>query len=160
MFRPIFTVAALVLPLGSLCAQGNSKNLVEVATEAGNFQTLLTAAKAAGLADTLAGKGPFTIFAPTDEAFAKLGKDTIAELLKPENKAKLAGILKHHVVAGKVEAAAAVKLKEAKTIADSTLSLNYDGKTLMVGDAKVVATDVMAKNGVIHVVDAVILPAN
>ncbi len=135
-------------------------NLVEVATKAGSFGTLLTAAKAAGLADTLATGGPFTVFAPTDAAFAKLGKDTIADLLKPENKGKLVSILKHHVVAGKVMAADAMKLKQAKTIGDTALSLQSDGTSLTVGGAKVVTPDVAAKNGVIHVVDAVILPAN
>ena len=135
-------------------------NIVEVAQKAGKFGTLLKAATAAGLADTLAKGGPFTVFAPTDEAFAALGDAAIADLLKPENKQKLAMILKHHIVSGKVMAADAMKLDEAKTIAESTLSLKRDGKTLMVGGAKVVKADVMASNGVIHVVDAVILPAN
>ncbi len=135
-------------------------NLVEVATKAGSFATLLQAAKAAGLAETLAKDGPFTVFAPTDAAFAQLGEDAIADLLKPENNQKLAGILKHHVVAGEVKAAQAIKLTEAKTIGGTLLKLQYDGKTLRVGGAKVVTTDVMAGNGVIHVVDAVIVPAN
>ena len=136
-------------------------NLVEVAAKAGKFTTLLAAAKAAGLADTLAEGGPFTVFAPTDEAFAKLGKDTIADLLKPENKAKLVSILKHHVVAGKVMAKTAVTLTEAKTIGETKLALSFDKatKTLHVGDAKVVAADVVAGNGVIHVIDGVLLPA-
>ncbi|MBL8729465.1 MAG: fasciclin domain-containing protein [Planctomycetes bacterium] len=135
-------------------------NLVEAATKAGTFGTLLKAAVAAGLADTLAKGGPFTVFAPTDAAFAKLGDATIAELLLPANKDKLAGILKHHIVAGEVKAAQAVGLKEAKALDGTMLTLKYDGKVLMVGGSKVVATDVMASNGVIHVVDAVILPAN
>jgi len=133
-------------------------NLVEVAAKAGKFGTLLKAAVAAGLADTLAKDGPFTIFAPTDEAFAKLGADTIANLLKPENKAQLAAILKNHVVAGKVMAAQAVKLTEAATIGGTKLMLKVDGKTLCVDGAKVIAADVMAKNGVIHVIDAVLVP--
>lgn len=151
----IHVIDAVVLPPAQ-------PNIVEVAAKAGTFGTLLAAAKAAGLAETLAEGGPFTVFAPTDAAFAKLGKDTIAELLKPENKAKLAGILKHHVVAGTVEAAAAVKLTEAKAIDGSTLALKYDGKTktLTVDGAKVVATDVMASNGVVHVIDTVIVPAD
>ncbi|MBL9076350.1 MAG: fasciclin domain-containing protein [Planctomycetes bacterium] len=149
----IHVIDAVVLPPAM-------PNLVEAAAKAGTFTTLLAAAKAAGLADTLANGGPFTVFAPTDEAFAKLGKETIAELLQPANRDKLAGILKHHVVAGRVVAADAVKLSEAKTIGGTTLPLKWDGKTLAVGGAKVVATDVAAKNGVIHVVDAVILPAN
>jgi transforming growth factor-beta-induced protein len=134
-------------------------SLVEVASKAGKFGTLLKAATAAGLADALAKDGPFTVFAPTDEAFAKLGADMIADLLKPENKAKLAGILKHHVVSGNVLSTAAVKLTEAKTIADTKLTLKVEGKDLMVGGAKVVAADIVAGNGVIHVVDSVILPA-
>ncbi|MCA8965255.1 MAG: fasciclin domain-containing protein [Planctomycetes bacterium] len=136
-------------------------NLVEVAKKAGKFGTLLAAAKAAGLAETLATGGPFTIFAPTDEAFAKLGKDTIASLLEPANKAKLQAILKNHVVAGKVMAATAVTLDEAKTIGNTRLTLSYDkaSKTLHVGDAKVVAADVVAGNGVIHVIDTVLVPA-
>ncbi|MEC8252563.1 MAG: fasciclin domain-containing protein [Planctomycetota bacterium] len=135
-------------------------NLVEVAAKAGSFNTLLAAAKAAGLADTLANGGPFTIFAPTDEAFAKVGKDTIAMLLKPENKAKLQAILKHHVVAGKVMSGTAVKLSEAATLNGTKLGLKYDAKAkkLHVGAGTVVAADVEAKNGVIHVVDTVLLP--
>ena len=136
-----------------------SDSIVDVAAKAGMFTTLLAAAKAAGLADTLAKDGPFTIFAPTDEAFAKLGKDAIADLLKPENKAKLAAILKHHVVAGKVMAADAKKVKEAKTIEGTMLALRMDGDSLRVGEAKVVKADIGASNGVIHVVDAVIVPA-
>ena len=134
------------------------ENLVATAAKAGKFQTLLTAATAAGLADTLANGGPFTVFAPTDEAFAKLGKDTIANLLKPENKDKLAGILKYHVVAGVVKAADVVKLKEAKTLQGGAAKVAVtDGKVTIDG-ANVVATDVIAGNGVIHVIDAVILP--
>jgi len=134
-------------------------SLVDVAVGAGSFKTLVQAAVAAGLADTLAKGGPFTVFAPTDEAFAKLGKDTIADLLKPENKAKLASILKHHVVAGTVLSGAAVKLTEATTINGTKLALKVEGKALMVGGAKVTAADVMAGNGVIHVIDAVLIPA-
>ena len=133
-------------------------NIVEVASKAGSFKTLLAAAKAAGLADTLANGGPFTVFAPTDAAFAALGQDTIASLLRPENKAKLAGILKLHVVAGKVMAAQAVKLDSADTLAGEALSLEVKDGKLCVGGATVVAADVEASNGVIHVIDAVILP--
>jgi transforming growth factor-beta-induced protein len=133
-------------------------NLVELASKAGRFGTLLKAAVAAGLADTLAKDGPFTVFAPTDEAFAKLGQDTIANLLKPENKAQLVTILKNHVVAGKVLAAQAVTLSEAKTIGGGTLPLQVRGKTLHVGTATVVATDLSASNGVIHVIDSVLVP--
>ena len=134
------------------------ENIVATAAKAGKFQTLLTAATAAGLADTLANGGPFTVFAPTDEAFAKLGKDTIADLLKPENKDKLANVLKYHVVAGIVKAADVVKLKEAKTLQGGAATIKVDGGKVMVDGANVVATDVAASNGVIHVIDAVILP--
>ncbi len=133
-------------------------NLVATAAKAGKFQTLLTAATAAGLADTLANGGPFTIFAPTDDAFAKLGKDTIADLLKPENKEKLAGILKFHVVAGRVKAADVVTLKSAKTLQGSEVPIEVRDGKVMVQGANVVATDVIAGNGVIHVIDSVILP--
>jgi len=134
------------------------ENIVATAAKAGKFQTLLTAATAAGLADTLANGGPFTVFAPTDEAFAKLGKDTIANLLKPENKDKLANVLKYHVVAGVVKAADVVKLKEAKTLQGGAATVKVvDGKVTIDG-ANVVATDIAASNGVIHVIDAVILP--
>ncbi len=137
-------------------------NIVEVADKAGSFKTLLKAAVAAGLADTLANGGPFTVFAPTDAAFSALGQDTIKTLLMPENKDKLVNILKHHVVAGAVMSGTAVKLSEAKTLAGTTLDLNYDAKTktLRVGNGKVVTADVEAKNGVIHVVDSVLLPDN
>ncbi|MBZ0154462.1 MAG: fasciclin domain-containing protein [Planctomycetes bacterium] len=133
-------------------------NLVATAAKAGAFQTLLTAATAAGLADTLAKGGPFTIFAPTDAAFAQLGKDTLDELLKPENKARLAAILKHHVVAGTVRAAEVVQQKTTRTLHGSELPIVVDGDTVRVGGAKVVTTDVLAGNGVIHVIDAVLLP--
>jgi len=148
----IHIIDAVVLP--------PEPNLVEVAANAGSFSTLLAAAKAAGLADTLANGGPFTIFAPTDEAFAKVGKDTISMLLKPENKKKLQAILKHHVVAGKVMSGTAVKLSEAATLNGTKLPLKYDAKAkkLHVGAGTVVAADVEAKNGVIHVVDTVLLP--
>jgi uncharacterized surface protein with fasciclin (FAS1) repeats len=133
-------------------------NLVEVATKAGSFGTLLKAAVAAGLAETLANDGPFTIFAPTDAAFAKLGDDALADLLLPANKAKLVAILKHHVVAGKVMSTTAVKLTEAGSIGGTKLKLAFDGKVLRVGGANVIKADVEAGNGVIHVVDSVILP--
>jgi transforming growth factor-beta-induced protein len=133
-------------------------NLVEVATKAGKFGTLLKAAVAAGLADTLAKDGPFTVFAPTDEAFAALGSETIANLLLPANKAQLVAILKNHILSGKVMAAQAVKLTEAKTIGGGTLMLKVNGKSLHVGAAKVTATDITASNGVVHVIDAVLIP--
>ena len=151
---------ATALLAANLTAQGPMERptIVEVAASAGKFNTLLAAAKAAGLAETLSGKGPFTVFAPTDDAFAKLGKDTIATLLKPENKDQLVGILTYHVVAGKVPAAKVVGMKSAKTVQGSDLSIVVKDGKVKVANANVVATDVMASNGVIHVIDAVMIP--
>ena len=133
-------------------------DIVDTAVAAGSFNTLATALKAAGLVETLKGPGPFTVFAPTDEAFAKLPAGTLESLLKPENKAKLAGILTYHVVAGKVMAADVVKLTSAKTVNGQSVKITVDGGKVMVNDANVVKTDVGASNGVIHVIDAVLLP--
>jgi uncharacterized surface protein with fasciclin (FAS1) repeats len=135
----------------------SDKNIVEVASSAGQFKTLVAAVKAAGLADTLSGSGPFTVFAPTDEAFAKLPKGTVDDLLKPENKQKLAGILTYHVVPGKVMAAD-VKTMKAKTVNGAQADVKVDGKSVTIDEAKVVKTDIAASNGVIHVIDTVIMP--
>jgi uncharacterized surface protein with fasciclin (FAS1) repeats len=137
------------------CAAG--KDLVAVAGGADNFKTLVAALKAAGLVETLQGQGPFTVFAPTDEAFAKLPAGTVEDLLKPENKQKLVAILKYHVVPGKVMAAD-VKTMEAKTVQGQTVEIVVADAGVTVNGAKVLKTDVMADNGVIHVIDAVILP--
>ena len=134
------------------------KDIVDTAVAAGNFKTLATALKAADLVETLKGKGPFTVFAPTDEAFAKLPKGTVEDLLKPENKKKLAGILTYHVVAGKVMAADVVKLTEATTVQGSKVSIKVSDGKVTVDAANVVKTDIGCSNGVIHVIDAVILP--
>jgi len=134
----------------------NTKTIVEIASEAGNFTTLVAAVKAAGLVETLSGPGPFTVFAPTDEAFAKLPAGTVESLLK--DKEKLTSILTYHVVAGKVMASDVVKLKEAKTVQGQNVAITVEGDTVMVDAAKVVKTDIEASNGVIHVVDSVILP--
>ena len=134
------------------------KDIVDTAVAAGNFKTLATALKAADLVETLKGKGPFTVFAPTDEAFAKLPKGTVEDLLKPENKKKLAGILTYHVVAGKVMAADVVKLTEAATVQGSKVSIKVSDGKVTVDAANVVKTDIGCSNGVIHVIDAVILP--
>ena len=134
------------------------KTVVEVAVKADNFKTLVAAVKAAGLAETLSGKGPFTVFAPSDEAFAKLPEGTIAELLKPENKEKLVAILTYHVVPGKVMAKDVVKLSEAKTVQGSAAKIKVKDGNVMVDKAKVVKTDIPCVNGVIHVIDSVILP--
>ncbi len=161
----IHVIDSVILPPAANTAEASMKtakknlpNLVAVASKAGSFNTLLKAAAAAGLADTLANGGPFTIFAPNDEAFAKLGKDTIADLLKPENKDKLAAILKYHVVSGAVMSPEAVKLTSAKTLQGGDLTLKVvDGK-LTIDGATVIAADVEGSNGVIHVVDSVLLP--
>ena len=158
-----FLALALALPL---VAQNPSeaghtksdKDIVATAIAAGKFQTLVAAVQAAELVGTLQGKGPFTVFAPTDEAFAKLGKDVIADLLKPENKAKLTAILTYHVVAGDMPAAKVVAAKELNTVQGCALTVNVGKDGVMVGTAKVVATDVAASNGTIHVIDSVLLP--
>ncbi len=133
------------------------KDIVDVAA-AGNFSTLVAAVQAAGLVETLKGEGPFTVFAPTDEAFAKLGKETLDELLKPENKDRLVAILTYHVVPGKVMAADVTGLKSAKTVQGEEIAIRVEGGNVFVNDARVVQTDIMASNGVIHVIDSVILP--
>lgn len=133
------------------------KNLVETASGAGVFKTLLAAAKAAGLADTLSGSDNLTVFAPTDEAFAKLPSGTVESLLRPENKDKLTAILLYHVVPGRVYSDAASKLTSAKTAGGQLLKINA-GEALQVGNAKVVKADIDASNGVVHVIDSVLLP--
>ena len=134
-------------------------DIVDTAVAAGSFKTLVAAVKAAGLVDTLKGAGPFTVFAPTDEAFAKLPAGTLDMLLKPENKAKLARILTYHVVAGKVMAADVVKIKSAKSVQGGAIKVAVKGGTVMLnGTSKVVKTDIGTDNGVIHVIDTVIMP--
>lgn len=134
--------------------------IVETAIAAGNFKTLVAAVQAAGLVETLNGKGPFTVFAPTDAAFAKLPAGTLEMLLKPENKAKLAAILTYHVVPGSVKAADVVKLKYAGTVNGQRVDIKVDGAKVTVDGAAVTATDIACSNGVIHVIDAVILPVD
>ena len=135
-----------------------AKDIVDTAVAAGSFNTLASALTAAGLVDTLKGEGPFTVFAPTDEAFAKLDKALLEDLLKPENKDKLVAILTYHVVPGKVTAADVVKLTSAKTVQGEEITIKTDNDMVMINDAKVTTPDVMAGNGVIHVIDTVILP--
>jgi uncharacterized surface protein with fasciclin (FAS1) repeats len=148
------------LAVGSSNAHAADKDIVDTAVAAGQFNTLVTALNAAGLIDTLKGSGPFTVFAPTDAAFAKLPAGTVDGLLKPANKAKLTAILTYHVLPGKVMASDVVKLKEAKTVNGATVKITVDGGNVMIDDAKVTATDIAASNGVIHVIDTVILPSN
>jgi len=134
------------------------KDVVDTAVAAGNFKTLAAALQAAGLVDTLKGKGPFTVFAPTDEAFAKLPAGTVDDLLKPENKQKLVAILTYHVVPGRLLAAQVTKMTSAKTVNGEALSIKADGGTVMVDNAKILQTDIVCSNGVIHVIDSVVLP--
>ena len=153
------SVAAIaMLAFMSISTYASDKDIVDTAVSAKSFNTLVAAAKAAGLVDTLKSDGPLTVFAPTDEAFAKLPDGTLESLLKPENKAKLAAILKYHVVAGKVLAADVVKLKQAKTVEGSSVKIKVKESTVKVNNAKVVKTDIECSNGVIHVIDTVLLP--
>jgi uncharacterized surface protein with fasciclin (FAS1) repeats len=132
-------------------------DIVAVATEAGSFTTLVAAVQAAGLVETLQGEGPFTVFAPTDDAFAALPEGVLEKLLLPENKEVLAQILTYHVVAGEVTSDM-VTAGDVTTVEGSTIAVTTDGGVTLNGSAKVVTTDIMASNGVIHVIDAVILP--
>ena len=136
----------------------DAKDIVDTAVGAGSFKTLVAAVQAAGLVETLKGTGPFTVFAPTDEAFAKLPAGTLESLLKPENKQQLVDILTYHVVAGSVKAADVVKLTGAKTVNGAEVKITVSGGKVKVDNANVVTTDIIASNGVIHVIDAVILP--
>lgn len=152
------TAAVVGLAVGSSNLRAAEKDIVDTAVAAGQFKTLAAALDAAGLIDTLKGPGPFTVFAPTDDAFAKLPAGTVENLLKPENKDKLAAILTYHVVPGTVMAADVVKLKDAKTVNGKMLKVTVQGNVVMINDAKVTTTDIVASNGVIHVIDTVVLP--
>jgi len=149
-------VAALPLLFGAMAAKAS--DIVDTAVSAGQFQTLVAAVKAAGLVDTLKGEGPYTVFAPTDAAFAKLPAGTVENLLKPENKDQLVAILTYHVVPGKIMSGdIAGKAAMVETVQGSSLSINAtDG--VMVDSAKVTTADIEASNGVIHVIDTVVLP--
>jgi uncharacterized surface protein with fasciclin (FAS1) repeats len=142
----------------SVKAEPATKDIVDTAVGAGSFKTLATALQAADLIGTLKGKGPFTVFAPTDAAFAKLPAGTVESLLKPENKAKLVAILTYHVVSGEVMAADAAKLPSAKTVNGGSLTIHAMGGKVMVDNATVTTADIACSNGVIHVIDSVILP--
>ena len=136
-----------------------TKDIVDTAVAAGSFKTLAAALGAAGLVDTMKGDGPFTVFAPTDEAFAKLPKGTVETLLKPENKDKLVAILTYHVVSGKVMSKTAVTLDKATALSKKDIALAVKGQSLTLnGSAKVIKADIECSNGVIHVIDTVILP--
>lgn len=141
----------------ALTSVASAADIVDTAS-AGGFNTLVAAVRAAGLVDTLKGAGPFTVFAPTDAAFAKLPAGTLESLLKPENKAKLQAILTYHVVAGKVMAEDVVKLDSAKTVEGESLTIKTMNGGVMVDNAHVTKTDILTSNGVIHVIDTVMLP--
>lgn len=149
---------AMAIALPVMAADKDSKDIVDTAVAAGQFTTLAKALQAAGLVDTLKGKGPFTVFAPTDDAFAKLPSGALDDLLKPENKEKLKAVLLYHVVAGKVPAAKVIKMKSAKTVNGQEVTISTSGGKVMVNDATVVKADVMASNGIIHVIDTVLMP--
>lgn len=138
--------------------QTTQKDIVATAVAAGSFKTLAAALQAAGLVETLQSKGPFTVFAPTDEAFAKLPKGTVEELLKPENKEKLTSVLTYHVVAGRVMAKDVIGLESAKTVNGQSLSVLVKDGAVRIDGANVVKTDIVCSNGVIHVIDSVVLP--
>lgn len=153
--------AALLLLATDLFAGSYGKkqsDIVDTAVSAGTFNTLAAALEAGGLVDTLKADGPYTVFAPTDEAFSKLPDGTVETLLMPENKDKLVEILTYHVVAGKVTAAEVVTLESAKTANGSDVAIRVVDETVFINDSRVVATDIGASNGIIHVVDTVILP--
>jgi len=154
----IFALTATFASVVCTKADPATKDIVDTAVAVGGFETLVAAVKAADLVGALKGEGPFTVFAPTDAAFAKLPEGTVADLLKPENKAKLAAILTYHVVAGKVMAAD-VKTMKAKTLNGAEASIVV-GEGVKIDGASVVKTDIVCSNGVIHVIDAVILPAS
>jgi uncharacterized surface protein with fasciclin (FAS1) repeats len=139
--------------------KSNTGNIVETAVAAGSFETLVAAAQAAGLVEALSGEGPFTVFAPTDEAFAALPEGTVAALLLEENRDQLIAILTYHVVPGKVKAADVAGLDSATTLQGQDITITVEDETVRIDGATVVKTDVRASNGVIHVIDAVILPS-
>ncbi|MBR0914361.1 MULTISPECIES: fasciclin domain-containing protein [Bradyrhizobium] len=151
-------LAVVGLAIGSTFARASNQDIVDTAVGAGQFKTLAAALKAADLVATLKGPGPFTVFAPTDEAFAKLPAGTVENLLKPENKAKLTAILTYHVVPGAVKAEQVTKLDQAKTVNGAMVKVTTKGGKVTINDATVVKADIPASNGMIHVIDKVILP--
>jgi uncharacterized surface protein with fasciclin (FAS1) repeats len=162
MFKTMkFGMIAAVLTLSTVGTQAQqSKDIVETAVAAGSFKTLAKALEAADLVDTLKGNGPYTVFAPTDEAFAKLPPATLDDLLKPENRAKLQRILTYHVVAGRVSSSDVVKLKSAAAVSGDAIRIKSSGGTVMVNNARVIKPDIAASNGVIHVIDTVMMPGD
>ncbi len=161
-FRKVLALTMFATVMSSAFAghhkSSESSDIVDTAVAAGQFNTLAAALEAADLVGTLKGDGPFTVFAPTDEAFAKLPEGTVESLLKPENREQLVAVLTYHVVPGKVAAADVVKLSGATTVNGAEVSINTEAGTVKVDNATVVATDIEASNGIIHVIDTVILP--
>ena len=155
--KPTILAAAIGL-VGGLGAQAAEKDIVDTAVETGQFQTLAAALEAAGLVETLKGAGPFTVFAPTDEAFAKLPAGTVENLLEPENKDQLTAILTYHVVPGKVMSQEVAGIDKARSVSGKMIDVEVDGSAVKVNAATVTQADIAASNGVIHVIDAVILP--
>jgi uncharacterized surface protein with fasciclin (FAS1) repeats len=155
--RPL-TLLAVASMVATSATAAPSRSIVTIASEAGTFETLVAALQAADLVGALEGPGPFTVFAPTDEAFAKLPAGTVESLLRPENKAKLQAILQYHVVPGRVLAAQARTVSSATTLQGSSLPIASAAGGLTVGGAKVVTADIEATNGVIHVIDTVVMP--
>ena len=160
--RAVVAGLSLSLLASTTALAGNyplpTKDIVDTAVAAGSFKTLTTALNAAGLVETLKGKGPFTVFAPTDAAFAKLPAGTVESLLKPENKQKLTSILTYHVVAGNVKAADVVKLSSAKTLNGQSVMIKTLGGKVFINGATVIKADIATTNGTIHVIDTVLLP--
>jgi len=157
-FGVVNLAAAAAVAMGAMSARAADKDIVDTAVAAGQFNTLAAALTAAELVETLKGAGPFMVFAPTDAAFAKLPAGTVDNLLKPENKDQLTAVLTYHVVPGSVMAADVVKITEAKTVNGAMITVKVDGDTVMINDAKVATADIAASNGVIHVIDTVLLP--
>jgi uncharacterized surface protein with fasciclin (FAS1) repeats len=153
-----FRMLTLAVAMAVSAVAGSKADIVDTAVAAGSFKTLVAAVQAAGLVDTLKGPGPFTVFAPTDEAFAKLPAGTVENLLKPENKSKLAAILTYHVVSGNVTSDQVVKMNSAATVNGQPLQIAVKDGAVMVNNAKVVKADIATSNGVIHVIDTVVLP--
>ena len=158
LFKSITCLLGIAALATATVTGAEKKDIVDTAVAAGSFKTLAAALGAAGLVDTLKGGGPFTVFAPTDEAFAKLPAGTVDELLKPENKAKLTDILTYHVVAGKVDAKAAMKLSTATALNKKAIALVVKDGALYLNDSMVTTADVEASNGVIHIIDSVLMP--
>jgi uncharacterized surface protein with fasciclin (FAS1) repeats len=157
--RVVFSMlVVLTFSVAIFADKHKDKDIVDTAVSAGNFNTLVAAVKAAGLVETLKGDGPFTVFAPTDEAFAKLPEGTVEDLLKPENKDKLVSILTYHVVSGKYKAEKVLKKDMLKTVNGQSIKVSKSDKGAMINMSMITATDIMTSNGVIHVIDTVLIP--